>query len=63
MESKQEKEKKINEENLLVNPNEPISEKQLKSIKRRHLAIEIVLGIFAAAVLVAMICVLVLVKK
>ena len=65
MENKQEKKKeeKLNEEQKLVNPNPPVSDEELKKIKRKHLIIEIVLGVLAALAIIAMVLVLVKVHK
>ena len=57
------KDKKIREDDRLINPNVPISEQELKKLKRKHLIIEITLGVLTALVVTAMILILVLVKK
>ena len=57
------KDKKIREDDQLINPNVPISEQELKKLKRKHLIIEITLGVLTALVVTAMILILVLVKK
>ena len=65
MENKQKKktEKGIDEEQALVNPNIPVTAEELKKIKRKHLIIEIVLGVVAAILIVLMVLILVFVKK
>ena len=57
------KDKKIREDDQLINTNVPISEQELKKLKRKHLIIEITLGVLTALVVTAMILILVLVKK
>ena len=65
MENKQKKkaEKGVDEEQALVNPNVPVTAEELKKIKRKHLIIEIVLGVVAAILIVLMVLILVFVKK
>ena len=51
----------FNDNNLLIDPNPSVSSDHLKKIQRKHLVIEIVLGILAIAVLAAMILVITLI--
>ena len=57
-----ENKKRIDEEQELVNPNQPVSEEELKKIKHKHMIIEIVLGVVAAVAIIVMVLILVFVK-